>query len=260
MTDSQDNVYISDSSDCCVRVVTASDGVINPYAGVCGCSVGSSSGDDGDALSAGLQQPYGLAVDSDDNLYIADVVANCVRKVNSATNVITTFAGVCDYVPPSDGAGVATRWRGGDGLDASAALLFCPVGLAFDSEGSLFISEDPWYWEPRIRKVDGATNVISTVANSMYRRARGLAVDSSDNLYAAGHDDGMVYKYSYVDDNDKDNDDDTMSGKLVATTAVAAVAGATAIGLGVYVLTMQNQVPKGSPVPTTEMTSAESAI
>ena len=51
-----------------------------------------SNGDGSSATSAQLYQPYGVAVDSVGNLYIADTSNNRIRKVSSA-GVITTFAG-----------------------------------------------------------------------------------------------------------------------------------------------------------------------
>ena len=40
-----------------------------------------------------LNHPFGVAVDSNGNIYIADTSNNRIRKVNSTTGIITTVAG-----------------------------------------------------------------------------------------------------------------------------------------------------------------------
>jgi hypothetical protein len=99
-------------------------------------------------------------------------------------------------------AGDGRGGREGDGLAALAARIHPPSGLATDSSGNLFLS-DPV--ANVVRRVDALTGRISTVAGTpattafigddgpavlagLYR-PRGLAVDSSGNLYIAdeGH-------------------------------------------------------------------------
>lgn len=55
------------------------------------------SGDNGDAKAASLDMPRGFVVDSACSLYIADTQNHVIRKVDGATNVITTFAGSGQY-------------------------------------------------------------------------------------------------------------------------------------------------------------------
>ena len=117
--DSSGNVYIADSNNCLIRKVSTA-GTISTFAGLvvttprCGYS-----GDGGAATSAELYQPYGVAVDSKNNVYIADYGEHVIRKVSSGT--ITTIAGI---------GGIAGY--SGDGGPATNALLYQPVAVAVD--------------------------------------------------------------------------------------------------------------------------------
>jgi hypothetical protein len=84
--DSAGNLYIADTWNSRVRKVTPG-GVISTYAG----STPGNSGDGGPATSAQLSEPSGLAIDTADNLYIADESNSNIRKVD-AGGTISTFA------------------------------------------------------------------------------------------------------------------------------------------------------------------------
>lgn len=71
-------LYIADRSNSCIRKVT-SDGTISTVAGQCG--VPGFSGDGELATEAGLRLPYGVALDGQGGLYIADTLNHCIRKV-----------------------------------------------------------------------------------------------------------------------------------------------------------------------------------
>jgi trimeric autotransporter adhesin len=141
--DSAGNLYIADSGNNRVRIITAA-GVIRTIAGN-----GTSGfiGGDGSVMLATLNFPTGVAVDSAGNLYIADTWNNRVRKV-SVAGVISTVAG--------NGAGGFS----GDGGPATSASLYSPAGVAVDSTGNLYIADSLNY---RVRMVTAA-GVIHTVA------------------------------------------------------------------------------------------------
>ena len=102
------------------------------------------------ATNAGMD-PYGLAFDSSDDLYISDYQNNSVRKIDHLTGLITTVAGN------------GTAGFSGDGGPATGAQLNAPSGLAIDAAGDLFICD---YNNNRIRKVDHITGLISTIAGT----------------------------------------------------------------------------------------------
>jgi uncharacterized protein (TIGR03437 family) len=127
--DSAGNLYIADADNNRIRKV--SDGVITTVAGN---GTEGFSGDNGPATSAQLYNPYGVAVDSAGNLYIADYGNNRVRKVSNG--VITTVAGN------------GTQGFSGDDGPATSAQLDGPFGVAVDRAGNLYIAD---YFNSRIR-------------------------------------------------------------------------------------------------------------
>src|SRR5207302_624534 len=180
--DSRGNVFIADSGNARIRRVDAATRIITTVAGNGGFRF---SGDGGPATAAGLGFPQGVAVDAGGNLFIADTVNPRIRHVDAATRIITTAAG----------NGPAT-FRG-DGGPATSAELFTPVGIAVDSSGNLFIAEGN---NNRIRRVDAATGIITTVAgngilgfsgdggpatSAELFLPSGLAVDRVGNLFIA---------------------------------------------------------------------------
>ena len=175
--DSLGNLYIAATNDHVVRVVSPT-GVINTYAGT---GAQGYSGDGGAATSAQLDSPAGIAVDSSNNVYIADTHNNRIREVLASTGAINTIAG-------TGAAGFA-----GDGAAATAALLNYPTSVAVDSAGNVYIADTHNH---RIREIKSGT--ISTVAGDGEQfysgdgglataagldSPNGVAVDSAFNIY-----------------------------------------------------------------------------
>ena len=144
--DSAGNIYIADTYNQRIRKVTASTGKISTVAGN---GTAGYSGDGEAATSAELYYPYGVAVDAAGNIYIADFVNQRIRKVTASTGIISTVAG--------DGS----AGYSGDGGAATSAELNFPYGVAVDSSGNIYISDESNY---RIRKVTASTGIITTVA------------------------------------------------------------------------------------------------
>ena len=107
--------------------------------------------------------------------------------MDAQTGIIITIAGAG---PTGPGLG---RF-GGDGGLAAASLLNSPSGIAFDSAQNLFISDT---YSQRIRKINAATGIITTVAGRFYGYAgdggpaingsftnpQGIVLDRNGNLY-----------------------------------------------------------------------------
>ena len=146
--DSAGNLYIADTDNSRVRKVDVSTGIITTLAGN---GVQGHSGDGGPAASAELNQPGGVRVDNAGNVFIADTGNHVVRKVAAGTGTITTVAGN------------GTKGYSGDGGPATGAELHFPDGVDVDSAGDLFIADTN---NNRIRKVDGNTGMITTVAGN----------------------------------------------------------------------------------------------
>ena len=177
--DSSGNVYVADSNNHRIRK-------IDP-AGVVTTLAGSSSGDaDGTGTAARFNLPNSVAVDSSGNVYVADFNNNRIRKIDSA-GVVTTLAGsTSGYM---DGTGTAAKFSG-------------PSGVAVDSSGNVYVAD---YNNHRIRKID-PTGVVTTFAGSssgymdgtgtaaQFNNPRGVAVDSSGNLYVADYNNNRIRK------------------------------------------------------------------
>jgi uncharacterized protein (TIGR03437 family) len=173
--DKAGNVFFADFFAHAVLRLDATTGVLTLVAGN-----GSSgfSGDKGPAASAQLNEPWGVALDSAGNLYIADTLNNRIREVSNG--VISTVAG----------GGTSL----GDGGPATSAQLSFPQGVAVDSSGNLYIGDFS-----RIRKV--ANGVITTVVGTgsqgfsgdngpatgaqLSNLNGGVALDAVGNLYIA---------------------------------------------------------------------------
>ncbi len=134
-------------------VVVESLGIVTTVAGNGNDDLG---GDGGPAIAAMLSVPKDVAVDTQGNIFIADTGNHRVRRVDATTGMIATFAGSIN----DEGF-----WAGdgGDGGPATEAQLTSPEGVAVDREGNLFIADRSNH---RIRRVDGATGMISTVAGT----------------------------------------------------------------------------------------------
>ena len=180
--DTSGNLFIADTRNNCIRKV-GNNGII---ATVAGNGTSGYSGDGGAATNAELNEPFGLAVDSFSNLFIADEGNSRIRKVG-INGTITTVAGN------------GTDGYSGDGGAATNAELNTPEGVAVDSFGNLFIADEG---NSRIREVE-PNGIIATVAgismpnqggyngdggaatNTLLSFPYGVAVDSFGNLFIA---------------------------------------------------------------------------
>jgi DNA-binding beta-propeller fold protein YncE len=140
------NLYFSDTFNHRIRRVDAQTGLITTIAGTGAAGYG---GDGGPAGRAAFNEPYGIAVDRDGNVYVADRHNHCVRRIDGASGIVTTFAGT---------------GSAGDGGLAAQAQLVEPNGLGFDpAQRRLFIADVA---DNRVRVVDLARRTIATFAGT----------------------------------------------------------------------------------------------
>jgi sugar lactone lactonase YvrE len=149
VADSKGNIYLADSLFNRIRVIHP-DGRVRHFAGSTSGASGS-IGDQGLAFNARLNGPSGLAIDANDNLYIADTLNHRVRRVDTSSGIISTFVG-------TGGLGF-----NGDGLPADRTTLHQPTGLAFDRHGNLLIADR---LNHRLRRVDASSGLVSTLAGN----------------------------------------------------------------------------------------------
>ena len=143
--DGSGNIYIADYYNNRIRKVTPA-GIITTVAGNGTLAY---AGDGGYATAAELNDPTGVAVDGNGNLYIADFGNSRIRKVNAA-GVISTISGN------------GTAGYSGDGGAATAAEINNPYAVAIDGSGNVIIAD---YQNNRIRKVTPA-GIITTIAGN----------------------------------------------------------------------------------------------
>ncbi len=196
------SLYVADTYNNAIRKVMAvgTNWVVTTLAGLAGAPNGTNDGTNG---SARFNMPYGVAVDSHTNLYVADTLNDTIRKVMAVgTNwVVTTIAG--------------TALSGGalDGTNSSA-LFDSPAAIAVDTNGNLYVSDSG---NNTIRKIDqiGTNWVVSTLAGqagtsgaadgtnsaARFNGPFGIAVDAFTNLYVSDGNNNTIRRIRPVGTN-----------------------------------------------------------
>ncbi|MDB4442496.1 hypothetical protein N9219_03640, partial [bacterium] len=142
--DGEGNLYIAEYER--VRKVDPS-GIITTVAG--GGPVGT-LGDGGPATGAYFQKIEALAMDAEDNLYIADSYHHLIRKVDKS-GTISSVAGINYQAGPGYG------YYSGDGGAATNARFDAPTDILIDPAGNLFITD---MYKGRVRKVNPTAAVL----------------------------------------------------------------------------------------------------
>ncbi len=130
--DSQGNVFVTDGGTT-VRKITP-DGQVTTLAGM----AGQYGFTDGTGATARFDHPYGIAVDSSDNVFVADCFNHAIRKITPA-GVVTTLTFTLGSL---GSAGAAT----------AGPILYSPNGIAVDGNGNVFVqnfgAQSPWQISP----------------------------------------------------------------------------------------------------------------
>ena len=180
--DGENNYFLADESSRRIRRVDGVTGIITTVAGNGSERFG---GEGAAATAASLFNPAGVAIDPSGNFYISDSANERIRRVDATSGLIVTVAGS------------GMRDFGGDGGPANEAKFRDPLGIALDADGNLFIADDH---NARVRRVDVATGIITTVAGNGMRgfsgdgglataarldRPSDVALDAGGNLFIA---------------------------------------------------------------------------
>ncbi len=138
--DGASNVYIADTGNNCIRVVTA-DGLIQTVAGN---GAPGFAGDGGPAVSAQLQFPAGLAIDASGNLYVADLLNNRIRKLTPIQSAASGEAGTLTIVNaasllagPLTPGGLVSLFGSGLGPDREVLVAGLPASVTYAGAGQI---------------------------------------------------------------------------------------------------------------------------
>lgn len=191
--DKENNLFIVDRWGACVRKVS-NTGIITT---ICGNGNHKFSGDGGAAINATLASPTDIAIDSKDNIYIADNNNHRIRKINKKGQISTY-------------AGTGIKGYDVDGTPARNCKINGPYGIYIDQKDNLYFSDNG---NSIIRKID-TKQIVTTVAGTVgkigfygdngpaiecqFNDLAGLAVDNSGNLIVADFANNVVRKISHL--------------------------------------------------------------
>ena len=168
-------VYVADRWSHTIRRIEL-DGTVSTFAGISG-----TSGDqDGDQTTALFNEPWGLCVGPEGNIWVADTRNNKIRKITPA-GMVTTVAGSGNY-GTSNGIGTAATFGN-------------PTGIEIDGNQNIYVAD---HLTHIIRKID-AFGFVTTLAGKPYQvgdadgignqasfnRPYGLTLDNEGNILVA---------------------------------------------------------------------------
>lgn len=145
---------------------------VTTYAGT-----GSTGFVNGDTSIAQFNRPFGICIDQEGNLYLADAYNHCIRKIG-IDGIVSTYAGT----------GQAGYLDGG----AAEAKFNQPINICLDDEGNMYVSD---FINQRIRKISSEMEVTTIAGTGIAGYQEGLAMDAQFN-YPRGiclDDTGNIY-------------------------------------------------------------------
>ncbi|HWS45963.1 MAG TPA: hypothetical protein VN636_08895 [Acidimicrobiia bacterium] len=165
--DASGNLYFADSADNRIRAWVASTGEVRTVAG----TGASGDGTGGNALTAALKAPQGVALDGSGNLYIADTGNHKIKKV-ILTPGGTNGGTIGDIsVVAGTGTACATPFTGGcgEGGAAAGATFSSPTDVAVDGSNNLIVAD---YGDCTLRLLPAVTATVygaARAAGNAYR-------------------------------------------------------------------------------------------
>ncbi|MFC0516452.1 NHL repeat-containing protein [Mucilaginibacter angelicae] len=172
--DGSGNIFVADMGNNLIRKITPA-GVVTTFAG----SRGASYLDNATATSATFNKPNGIAIDANNNIYVAETLNHAIRKITPA-GVVTTFTGG----------------------NKQTGLVGSPSAIAFDKSGNLFVADQ----SGRILEITKDKVLKSIAGNStsgfaegvgtagIFNSPQGIAVDAGNNVYVADYYNNRIRK------------------------------------------------------------------
>jgi sugar lactone lactonase YvrE len=224
------SVYVADAYDnqeTIRRIATASDGTVT----VSTVAGGGSGFQDGSGAASQFGNVEEMALSADGaTLYVADGGNSVIRKIALAADGTATVSTI---------AGKVNGWDHLDGV-GTAALFTYPQGVALDTFGNLYVSEESSgnnysvTGDSTLREVALATNQVSTLVLNIFGNTGGstdgigskaafnlpdaVVVDGSGNIYVADSANSTIRKIAIGSDG---------KGTVTTLAGTAAVYGYT---------------------------------
>lgn len=158
--DASANLYVADLGNDVIRKINIASGAVSTYAGT-----GTAGLDNGPASSATFNEPYGMALDASGNIYVTDILNNCIRKITVSTGTVSTFAG--------------TGAQGLTNGPAASATFYHPLGCTFDSGNNMYVSDT---YNNVIRRVSASGNVTTFAGSGAQGATDGPASSATFNF------------------------------------------------------------------------------
>ena len=180
--DSLDNIYLTDIANHLIRKITP-DAVVTTFAGS-----GTKATTDGTGTAASFNSPWGIAIDSNGNLFVSEFAGHVIRKITPGA-VVTTFAG-SGTAGSLDSKGILASFKD-------------PMDIDIDSNNNIFVGDRGNH---KIRKIT-SEGVVTTFAGSgtvgsvdstgilaSFNHPDALTIDSKNNIYVADFSNDNIRK------------------------------------------------------------------
>jgi sugar lactone lactonase YvrE len=171
--DNSDNLYVAGYSSMSIIKVAP-----NGMAGIIAGTRGISGATNGAGTVAKFNTPSGVAVDAENNIYVADSGNNLIRKI-MPDGTVSTFAG----------SGVTGS---NDGQGTSASFNY-PIAVAVDGNGNVYVSDSN---NNIIRKISPTGNVTTIAGNTSVGSANGIGTAATLSIpagLAVNHEGTLLY-------------------------------------------------------------------
>ena len=145
--DTSGNLYISDTANYRVQFVPVTNGTYFGQSMTANyvymiAGVGGTTGEGPDnvlATTSDLSQPYGIAIDAQKNVYIADIVNSRIQFVPRSSGTYFGQSMTANFVYTI--AGTGTAGKGVNGTKATSGGLDYPADISLDSAGNFYIAD-----------------------------------------------------------------------------------------------------------------------
>lgn len=205
--DSLGNLFVAEQANHVIRKILP-DGTVSTYAGT--AQAFGLPPNPGPRATAVFSNPYGLAIDSQNNIYVADYGNQVIQKISSTIDDVSIFAGAANAAGTVNGVGGVARFNS-------------PNSMAVDASDNLYVADD----EGRVVRKITQTATVSTLAGTP--NVTGSA-DGTGSTASFGTLWGLVVSNNVLVAADAGNNNIrklTLAGVASTVSGAASVSGST---------------------------------